>query len=185
VSWIAPKITRIDEPFAAGERAMLEGFLEWQRATPVWKCAGPSGEQLSERSVPPSTLSLLGLVRHHGDVERTWFRRRFRGEQLPSLFWRADRPDAAFEARRAHVAAYAAGGALTAGFSWYRAFPRDAEGSGEGRIQPGRRAARYWLARRRLARRRLARRRLARRRELQPSAHRSARLKNRPVGSPR
>jgi Protein of unknown function (DUF664) len=97
VSWIAPQVTRIDEPFVAGERAMLEGFLEWQRATLLWKCAGLNGEQLAERSVPPSTLSLLGLVRHHAEVERTWFRRRFRDEQVPSLFWRQDRPDAAFE----------------------------------------------------------------------------------------
>jgi Protein of unknown function (DUF664) len=97
VSWIAPQVTRVDEPFVAGERAMLEGFLEWQRATLLHKCAGLSGGQLAERSVPPSTLSLLGLVRHHAEVERTWFRRRFRGEDLPSLYWREDRPDAAFD----------------------------------------------------------------------------------------
>jgi Protein of unknown function (DUF664) len=97
VSWIAPQVSRVDEPFAAGERAMLEGFLEWQRATLLHKCAGLSGGQLAERSVPPSALSLLGLVRHHAEVERTWFRRRFGGEQLPRLYWREDRPDAAFE----------------------------------------------------------------------------------------
>jgi len=97
VSWIAPQVSRVDEPFVGGERAMLEGFLEWQRATLLWKCAGLSGGQLAVRSVPPSTLSLLGLVRHHADVERAWFRRRFRGEQVPRLFWREGRPDAAFE----------------------------------------------------------------------------------------
>jgi hypothetical protein len=47
--------------------------------------------------VPPSNLSLLGLVRHHVDVERAWFRRRFACEQVPNQFSRDDRPDAALE----------------------------------------------------------------------------------------
>ena len=47
--------------------------------------------------MPPSRLSLLGLVRHLAAVERTWFRRRFRGEHLDPLYWRPDTPDAAFE----------------------------------------------------------------------------------------
>jgi hypothetical protein len=33
MSWIAPEVTRIDEPFVADERTMLEGWLEWHRAT--------------------------------------------------------------------------------------------------------------------------------------------------------
>jgi len=40
----------------------------------LWKCAGLSAEQLKQRSVPPSRLSLLGLVRHMTEVERWWFR---------------------------------------------------------------------------------------------------------------
>jgi hypothetical protein len=59
---------------------MLQAFLDWHRATLLWKCAGLTGEQLAERTVPPSRLSLLGLVRHMTEVERTWFRQRFAGE---------------------------------------------------------------------------------------------------------
>jgi uncharacterized damage-inducible protein DinB len=97
MSWTAPQVTRIDEPFVADERTMLEALLEWHRATLLWKCAGLTGEQLVRRSVPPSDLSLLGLVRHMANVERAWFRRRFRGEQLPAVYGREDRPNAAFD----------------------------------------------------------------------------------------
>ena len=53
---------------------MLQAFLDWHRATLLYKCAGLTGEQLARRTVPPSGLSLLGLVRHMTKVERTWFR---------------------------------------------------------------------------------------------------------------
>jgi uncharacterized damage-inducible protein DinB len=81
----------------ADERGTLEGILERQRATLLWKCAGLSSEQLAQRAVPPSKLSLLGLVRHVADAERFWFRRCVGGEQLPEVYRREDRPDAAFE----------------------------------------------------------------------------------------
>ena len=73
---------------------MLQAFLDWQRATLLYKCAGLTGEQLARRAIPPSELSLLGLVRHMTKVERAWFRIRFRGEPLPRLY---DDEDAAFE----------------------------------------------------------------------------------------
>jgi hypothetical protein len=94
VSWTAPEVTRIDEPFTGPERGILDGFLDWHRATLLWKCAGLTGEQLALASVPPSNLSLLGIVRHMADVERAWFRIRFCGEPLPRLY---DYEDAAFE----------------------------------------------------------------------------------------
>ncbi len=96
MTWTAPAITRVDEPFVADERTMLEGFLEWQRGTLLHKCSGLTGEQLARRPVPPSDLSLLGLVRHLASVERHWFRLRFRGEQLEPLFSRKDQPGVAF-----------------------------------------------------------------------------------------
>jgi uncharacterized damage-inducible protein DinB len=65
---------------------MLQAFLDWQRATLLYKCAGLTGEQLAERAVPPSGLSLLGLVRHMTKVERIWFRQRFAGEPVDSPF---------------------------------------------------------------------------------------------------
>jgi hypothetical protein len=54
-------------------------------------------EQLVVRSCPPSRLSLLGLVRHVTDVERTWLRRRFGGEAVGSVYARPGHPDAAFD----------------------------------------------------------------------------------------
>jgi hypothetical protein len=95
--WTAPDYLRRDEPFIADERAMLEGFLNWNRASLLARCSGLTGGQLAERAVPPSNLSLLGLVRHLTDVERTWFRIRFGAEQLDRAYARPERPDAAFE----------------------------------------------------------------------------------------
>lgn len=89
MTWTAPDVVRVDEPFVAGERAMLDGFLEWQRASLLLKCAGLTGEQLVRRASPPSGLSLLGLVRHLTEVERTWFRARFGGQEPPDASGRA------------------------------------------------------------------------------------------------
>ncbi|GAB7185515.1 DinB family protein [Kitasatospora sp. Ki12] len=76
-------------PLTGGEREMLRGFLDFHRATLAMKCEGLSDEQLRQRSSPPSTLSLLGLVRHMAEVERTWFRRVIDGESVP-LVWSAE-----------------------------------------------------------------------------------------------
>jgi len=95
--WAAPEYSRPDEPFTGGERAMLEGFLHWYRAGLLVRCSGLTGAQLAEPAVPPSGVSLLGLVRHLTDVARTWFRRRFGGERVGSVYSRPDRPDAAFD----------------------------------------------------------------------------------------
>jgi uncharacterized damage-inducible protein DinB len=97
MGWVAPEIDRIEEPFIAGERTMLAGWLDFHRTTLLWKCAGLTGEQLARRAVPPSSLSLLGLIRHNADVERSWFRRYSDGEDVEYRYWREDRPDAAFE----------------------------------------------------------------------------------------
>jgi uncharacterized damage-inducible protein DinB len=66
---------------------MLRGFLDFHRATLAMKCDGLSDEQLREKSMPPSTLSLLGLVRHMAEVERAWFRRAINGETDLPLVW--------------------------------------------------------------------------------------------------
>jgi Protein of unknown function (DUF664) len=94
MSWTAPDVTRIDEPFTGPERGILDGFLDWHRSTLLFKCAGLTGGQLALAAVPPSNLSLLGIVRHMADIERAWFRIRFRGEALPRLY---GYEDAAFE----------------------------------------------------------------------------------------
>jgi uncharacterized damage-inducible protein DinB len=74
----------------AGERAMLETWLDWHRDTLARKCAGVPAEQLRQRAVPPSTMSLLGLVRHMAEVERAWFRRRIAGQDIARLYSGAD-----------------------------------------------------------------------------------------------
>jgi uncharacterized damage-inducible protein DinB len=80
---------RVDPPLIAGEREMLRAFLDYHRATLAMKCDGLSDEELRRQSMPPSTLSLLGLVRHMAEVERTWFRRVINNEDIP-LVWSAD-----------------------------------------------------------------------------------------------
>ena len=90
--WTAPAVERVDPPDVAGERAALEGWLDYHRQTLLWKCAGLTADQLRQRAVPPSSLSLLGLVRHMADVERAWFRRRIAGEDIDRL-WGAERDD--------------------------------------------------------------------------------------------
>jgi uncharacterized damage-inducible protein DinB len=70
----------------AGEREMLTGWLEHHRGILVWKCEDLTAAQLRQRAVPPSTMSLLGLVRHMAQVERGWFRQMFAGEDVPDLY---------------------------------------------------------------------------------------------------
>jgi uncharacterized damage-inducible protein DinB len=84
-------------PAAADERTMLAGWLDWHRATLEMKCAGLSPAQLATRAAEPSTLTLLGLVRHMADVERGWFRRRLGGEDAPPLYYSDDDPDGDFD----------------------------------------------------------------------------------------
>jgi uncharacterized damage-inducible protein DinB len=83
-------------PRLGGERATLAEFLRGQRLTLELKCAGLDAEQLARRSVEPSTLSLLGLVRHMAEVERTWFRIRFAERQEGKRYQSADDPDGDF-----------------------------------------------------------------------------------------
>jgi uncharacterized damage-inducible protein DinB len=79
-----------------GERETLIHYLDAYRLTLRMKCDGLTAEQLARRSVPPSTLSLLGLVRHLAEVERGWTRRVMRGEEAPRL-WGEPGRDADFE----------------------------------------------------------------------------------------
>ncbi|WP_042422077.1 DinB family protein [Streptacidiphilus anmyonensis] len=94
---IPAKDERADPPYLQGERVMLESFLEWHRETLAFKCAGLDAAELRERSAPPSTLSLLGLVRHLADVERYWFRVVLDGQDAPAHFWTEHSPDGDFD----------------------------------------------------------------------------------------
>jgi uncharacterized damage-inducible protein DinB len=71
------------------ERQALRELLDFHRATLAMKCDGLTDEQLREQSMPPSTLSLLGLVRHMAEVERAWFRRTV-GQEDVALVWSAE-----------------------------------------------------------------------------------------------
>ena len=88
---------RIDPPFAADETAMLTSWLDYHRSTLLRKTEGLSAEQLRERSAPPSTLSLLGLVRHMAEVERHWFLGILQGREFEEgIFWDAADEDGDF-----------------------------------------------------------------------------------------
>ncbi len=83
------------------ERGILLDYLRRYRLTMEMKCADLDAEQLARRSVPPSTMSLLGLVRHMADVERNWFRRVMAGDEAPPLFYSVAEPDADWDGARA------------------------------------------------------------------------------------
>jgi hypothetical protein len=98
VTWTAQEIDRADPPTVAGERQLLESWLDYQRATLLYKCQNLTGEQLARRAVQPSSLSLLGLVRHMAEAERWWFRRNFAGQhELDDLFCSDEHPDGYFD----------------------------------------------------------------------------------------
>ncbi len=88
---------RADGGWANDERSVLIGSLADRRLTLEMKCAGLDAEQMSRRSVPPSDLSLLGLVRHLAGVERFWFRRVIAGEEVTRPYTSADGRDLAFD----------------------------------------------------------------------------------------
>jgi len=93
--WVDPD----DDPREGGprlgdERTTLLEFLRAYRLTLRMKCAGLDAEQMARRSVPPSTMSLLGLVRHLAEVERGWFRRGLADQDVPRLYCTPDDPDA-------------------------------------------------------------------------------------------
>ncbi|MEE4542407.1 DinB family protein [Streptomyces sp. V4-01] len=94
---------RFDAPATGAEREVVGGVLRAQRATLELKCLG-LGAELAARSVPPSTLSLLGLVRHLADVERRWFRQVLAAQDAPLRFSRPTAPDEDFDGAAADPA---------------------------------------------------------------------------------
>ncbi|MFC7622540.1 DinB family protein [Microlunatus sp. GCM10028923] len=84
--WVSPEEDPRDDSTLVGEHAVLTGYLRNYRLTLELKCSGLDAEQLARRSVPPSNLSLLGLIRHLGQVERSWFRNVMAGEDAPNLY---------------------------------------------------------------------------------------------------
>jgi uncharacterized damage-inducible protein DinB len=77
-----------------GEKATYREYLDNYRLTVEMKCEGLDAEQLARRSIPPSSLSLLGLVRHLAQVENNWFQRVLQGRtEAPRLYKREDDRD--------------------------------------------------------------------------------------------
>ena len=96
--WVEPEDDpRVSGETARGEKAVLAEYLDHFRMTLDMKCDGLTPQQLATRSVPPSTLSLLGLVRHMARVEHHWYRRALEGQtDLPRLYRTDDDPDLDF-----------------------------------------------------------------------------------------
>jgi uncharacterized damage-inducible protein DinB len=89
--WARPE----DDPRATGnpvgELPTIREYLSNYRLTLGMKCESLSPAQLAARSVPPSTMSLLGLVRHMARVEHNWFHRSLQGHRdVPRLYWSPD-----------------------------------------------------------------------------------------------
>jgi uncharacterized damage-inducible protein DinB len=103
-----------------GEKAVLAAYLDRYRMTFEMKCDGLDSEQLARRSVPPSTMSLLGLVRHLAGVEHGWFRRFVGGQQdLPRLYKSTDDRDLDFNGAVADDAAVAEAWETWRGEVWH------------------------------------------------------------------
>jgi uncharacterized damage-inducible protein DinB len=90
---------RVQAP-SVGERGTLTDFLQGYRQTFELKCQGLDAEQLARRSVPPSNMSLLGLIRHMADVERYWYREVLSGEDAPRRYRTSEDRDADFNGAR-------------------------------------------------------------------------------------
>ncbi|HJR38900.1 MAG TPA: DinB family protein [Nocardioidaceae bacterium] len=93
-TWMDPADDPRPQGNPQGEKATLQEYLDYYRMTLELKCGGLDAEQLARRAVPPSTLSLLGLVRHLAQVENHWFQRVLQGRtEPPRLFKREDDTD--------------------------------------------------------------------------------------------
>ncbi|WP_433479524.1 DinB family protein [Spirillospora sp. CA-142024] len=92
----AEESSRYAFPAVGDERTLIAHVLAAQRATLELKCTGLNAE-LARRPVEPSTLSLLGLVRHLADVERRWFRTVLAGQNASPRFSSTENPDGDFD----------------------------------------------------------------------------------------
>jgi hypothetical protein len=88
---------RVDPGTSSDEPTMLREWLAYHRGTLAWKCGGLTDEQLRTASIPPSTLTLLGLLRHLTDVERWWVREVFEGTEDVAGYSSDEHPDGDFD----------------------------------------------------------------------------------------
>src|SRR5690242_7142496 len=119
-TWTAPEAHRVSEPLTGDERPMLQGWLDSHRQTLLLKCTGLTAEQLKLAAVEPSTLTLLGLVRHMAEVERWWIRTNATQDKtLDDLYCPDDDPNGDFD--------NVAGADAEADFATFHAEVRDAD----------------------------------------------------------
>jgi hypothetical protein len=89
-------VIREEPPYRSNERASLEAWLDYHRATLLQKCDGLTGAQLATASVSPSNLTLLGLLQHMLLVEWWWFEHVFADESTPEPFDTGEDPEYEF-----------------------------------------------------------------------------------------
>ncbi|TWP47307.1 DinB family protein [Lentzea tibetensis] len=89
--------TRPPVPYTGSERDLLIAFLDHHRQTFELKCRGLDQAQMSTMAVPPSGLSLHGLLRHLAGTEQWWFSTQFLGSDEPMIYYSDDDPDQDFE----------------------------------------------------------------------------------------
>lgn len=97
--------TRTGGPMLGSEREVLDAWMDEYRLNVLLKIDGLTAAQLAERSVPPSTLSLLGIIRHLTEVEAYWLREVLHGEDLPDYHATREHPDGDFDLGTAESAA--------------------------------------------------------------------------------
>jgi len=88
---------REHRPRLGDERTTLVEAMRFQRLTLEMKCDGLDAEAMARRAIEPSTMSLLGLVRHLAEVERGTFRRLMAGEDVPRLYCSPTNRDGDFD----------------------------------------------------------------------------------------
>jgi hypothetical protein len=91
-----PDLGAGEPPRGADERSLLDGWLDYYRLAMVRKCAGLRFDQLAQRSCPPSTMSLAGLVRHLTEMERA-YAQRLADPGLALRYVTPEGPDADFD----------------------------------------------------------------------------------------
>ena len=94
ITWPHGLPERVDPSRLSSEKQALDEWVDFHRATLLMKCQGLTSEQLKTRSVEPSSLTLLGLVRHMSEVERGWFRRHAAREEIEFHYSTDEDPDA-------------------------------------------------------------------------------------------
>jgi uncharacterized damage-inducible protein DinB len=92
--WPTENPPRVEPSRLSEEKQALDEWVDFHRATLLMKCEGLSSEQLTTKSVEPSALTLLGLVRHMSEVERGWFRRHAAREDVDYYYCTDEDPDA-------------------------------------------------------------------------------------------